>query len=129
MKKLLLIFLFLTTSLFADLNWAEDYETALEQAKNENKKVTIMFTLGGCHVCEKMKAEVYTQQEVMDYVKKYFVPLDLNLDIDDKEGFQVFGTPTFYFLDSNGKQIGDVKVGGSNTMGFLKKLKQVQATK
>ena len=129
MKKMFLLLLFISSTLFADLNWAEDYESALEQAKKEHKKVMIMFTLGGCHVCEKMKAEVYTQKEVMDYVEKYFVPLDLNLDVDDKEGFQVFGTPTFYFLDSNGKQIGDAKVGGSNTMGFMKKLKQVQAAK
>ena len=128
MKKLLIIGLFLVTSLFADLNWADDYESALAQAKEQNKIVMIMFTLGGCHVCEQMKSEVYTQKEVMDYVKKYFVPLDLNLDVDDKEGFAVYGTPTFYFLDSNGKQIGDVKVGGSNAMGFMKKLKSVKAT-
>ena len=129
MKKLFLLFLFLASSLFADLNWAEDYETGLAQAKKENKKVILMFTLTSCQVCKNMKNDVYTQKEVQDYVAKYFVPIELNLGFDDKEGFQVFGTPTFYFLDSNGKQIGDVKVGGSNEMGFMKKLKQVQAAK
>ncbi len=129
MKKLFLLLLFLTSSLFADLNWAEDYETGLAQAKKENKKIILMFTLSACQVCKNMKDEVYTQKEVQDYVAKYFVPIELNLDFDDKEGFQVFGTPTFYFLDSNGKQIGDVKVGGSNTMGFMKRLRAVQASK
>lgn len=129
MKKLFLLVLFLTSSLFADLNWAEDYETGLAQAKAEHKKVIIMFTLSACQVCEKMKEEVYTQKKVMDYVEKYFVPIELNLDLDDKEGYEVFGTPTFYFLDSNGKQIGDVKVGGSTVDGFMKKLQEVQAAK
>lgn len=129
MKKLFLLVLFLTSSLFADLNWAEDYETGLAQAKKENKKIILMFTLSACQVCEKMKDEVYTQKNVMDYVEKYFVPIELNLDLDDKEGFEVFGTPTFYFLDSNAKQIGDVKMGGSTVDGFMKKLKQVQAAK
>ncbi len=129
MKKLLLLLLFLSSALFADLNWAEDYETGLAQAKKENKKVMLMFTLSACQVCEKMKEEVYTQKKVMDYVEKYFVPIELNLDLDDKEGFEVFGTPTFYFLDSNGKQIGDVKIGGSTVEGFMKKLKAVQAAK
>ncbi len=129
MKKLFLLVLFLTSSLFADLNWAEDYETGLAQAKKENKKIILMFTLSACQVCEKMKDEVYTQKKVTDYVDKYFVPIELNLDIDDKEGYEVFGTPTFYFLDSNGKQIGDVKMGGSTVDGFMKRLKQVQAAK
>ena len=126
MKKLLLITLFLTSALFADLNWAEDYETGLAQAKKEHKITMLMFTLTNCHVCETMKETVYTQKEVMDYVKKYFVPIELNLDLDDKEGYAVYGTPTFYFLDSNGKQIGDMKVGGSTKDGFIKKLKSVR---
>ncbi len=129
MKKLFLLFLFLTSSLFADLNWADDYESALTQAKEEKKIVMVMFTLTECHVCKIMKKSVYTDPDVMAYVEKYFVPVELNLDIDDKEGFAVFGTPTFYFLDSNAKQIGDVKVGGSTVDGFMKKLKQIQAAK
>ena len=127
MKKLFLLLLLITSTLFADLNWAEDYESGLEQAKKEKKIVLLMFTLTNCHVCEGMKENVYTQPKVMEYVKKYFIPIELNLDIDEKEGYAVYGTPTFYFLDSNGKQIGDMKVGGSTTDGFMKKLKSVRA--
>lgn len=127
MKKMFLLMLLLSTALFADLNWAEDYESGLAQAKKENKPVMLMFTLTNCHVCETMKETVYEDKAVMDYVAKYFVPIELNLDLDDKEGYAVYGTPTFYFLDSNGKQIGDMKVGGSTVDGFMKKLKSVRA--
>ena len=127
MKKIFLMALFLTSTLFADLNWADDYESGLEQAKQEKKIVMLMFTLTNCHVCETMKETIYTQPEVMAYVKKYFVPIELNLDIDDKEGYAVYGTPTFYFLTSDGKQIGDMKVGGSTKDGFMKKLAAVRA--
>ncbi len=129
MKKIFLMVLLLTSTLFADLDWADDYESGLEQAKKEKKIVMVMFTLTECNVCRQMKENVYTDPEVMAYVKKYFVPIELNLDIDDKEGFTVFGTPTFYFLTSEGKQIGDVKVGGSTLEGFKKKLKEVRAGK
>ena len=129
MKKLLLLLLFVSSALFADLNWAEDYETGLEQAKKEHKKVMLMFTLTNCHVCETMKETVYEDKQIMAYVKKYFVPIELNLDLDDKEGYAVYGTPTFYFLTSEGKQIGDMKVGGSTTDGFMKKLKTIQTSK
>ncbi len=127
MKKMLLLLLLLNSMLFADLNWADDYESGLAQAKKEHKIVMLMFTLTNCHVCEGMKENVYTQPKVMAYVKKYFVPIEQNLDLDDKEGYAVYGTPTFYFLDSNGKQIGDMKVGGSTVDGFMKKLKAVRA--
>lgn len=127
MKKLLFLALLISSTLFADLNWAEDYESGLAQAKKEHKIVMLMFTLTNCHVCEGMKEDVYTKPQVMAYVKKYFVPIELNLDIDEKEGYAVYGTPTFYFLDSNGKQIGDMKVGGSTVDGFMKKLKSVRA--
>ena len=129
MKKLFLLLLFVSTTLFADLNWAEDYETGLAQAKKENKKIILMFTLSSCQVCKQMKKDVYTQKEVQDYVAKYFVPIELNLDFDEKEGYEVFGTPTFYFLDSNAKQIGDIKMGGSTADGFMKRLRQVEAGK
>lgn len=127
MKKVLLLLLFVSATLFADLNWAEDYESGLAQAKKEHKIVMLMFTLTNCHVCEGMKENVYTQPEVIAYVKKYFVPIEQNLDIDEKEGYAVYGTPTFYFLTSDGKQIGDMKVGGSTVDGFMKKLKSVRA--
>lgn len=127
MKKLLFLTLLISSTLFADLNWAEDYESGLAQAKKEHKIVMLMFTLTNCHVCEKMKETVYEDKAVMDYVAKYFVPIELNLDLDDKEGYAVYGTPTFYFLNSNGKQIGDMKVGGSTVDGFIKKLKSVRA--
>jgi len=126
MKKLFVLVLFLSTALFADLNWAEDYESGLAQAKKENKKVMLMFTLTNCHVCEMMKEKVYEDKRIMDYVAKYFVPIELNLDLDDKEGYEVYGTPTFYFLQSDAKLI-DMKVGGSTADGFLKKLQHIQA--
>ena len=129
MKKLWVWMFLLNSLLFADLNWAEDYDSALSQAQKEHKKVIVMFTISGCHVCKMMRDDVYSDAEVIAYVEKYFVPVDLNLDFDDKEGYEVFGTPTFYFLDFNAKQIGDVKIGGSNKMGFMRKLREIQASK
>jgi len=129
MTKLFILLLFITSTLFADLNWADDYESGIAQAKKEHKKVIVMFTLTSCQVCKMMKDKVYTDKEVQAYVGKYFVPIELNLDIDEKEGYEVYGTPTFYFLDANAKQIGDVKVGGSTVDGFMKRLKKVQASK
>ena len=129
MIKRLMFILLVTTSLFADIDWAEDYTQALKQAKEENKKVLLMFSREDCNACNKMKREVYTDPEVSDYVNSFFVPVEIDMEYDSRKGFKVFATPTYYFLDSEGKQIGRVMVGGADAKSFLKKLQEVEHAK
>ena len=125
MKKIIFLLALLPVIIFADINWAEDYESGLAKAKKEHKKVMLMFSLEECHVCQMMKEKVYTDKEVQKYINNNFVAIELVIDFDDKHGYEVYGTPTYYFLTSEGKQIGDMKIGGSTIKGFLKKLHQV----
>jgi len=126
MVKWLITTLLLTTALFADLDWAESYKDALKQAKQENKKILIMFSREDCAACNKMKAEVYTDAEVVNYVTTFFIPVEIDMEYDPREGFKVYATPTYYFLDADGKQIGRVMVGGADAKSFLKKLQEVE---
>jgi thioredoxin-related protein len=128
MVKGLITTLLLTASLFADLDWAENYTNALKQAKQENKKVLIMFSREDCDACNKMKAEVYTDTEVVNYVTTFFIPVEIDMEYDSREGFKVYATPTYYFLDAEGKQIGRAMVGGADANAFLKKLREVEST-
>ena len=129
MKKIILLLAVLPSLLFAEIHWAEDYESGLAQAKKEHKKVMLMFTLEECHVCEMMKEKVYTNKEVESYINENFVPIESVLDFDGKHGYAVYGTPTYYFLTPEGKQIGDMKLGGSTIEGFLKLLKKINKSK
>ena len=124
--KLFIAIFFAFTSLFADFDWADSYQEALSKAKEENKKVLIMFSKESCGACRKMKKEVYTDPEVTAYVEAFFVPVEIDTETDSKEGYKVFATPTYYFLDSDGKQIGRVMVGGADAKSFLKKLQEVE---
>lgn len=130
MKKILFIALLLTSSLFAELDWAPSYEQGLAQAKKEHKIVMLMFSKKTCKTCNVMKKSVYENDEVAEYVKNFFVPVEIDIEVrPDKYGYAVFGTPTYYFLDSNGKQIGRMMVGGATAEGFLQKLKDVKQGK
>lgn len=126
MLKLLTATLFIATSLFADLDWAESYKEALDQAKKEHKKVLIMFSKEDCKACNKMKTEVYSDPEVSEYISTFFIPVEIDTEYDRREGYKVYGTPTYYFLDSNGEQIGRMMVGGADAKTFLKKLQEVE---
>jgi thioredoxin-related protein len=130
MKKILLIALFLTTSLFAELDWAPSYEQGLAKAKKEHKIVMLMFSSKTCKMCNYMKKTVYENDDVADYVNNFFVPIEVDVQAHpDKYGYQVIGTPTYYFLTSDGKQIGRMMMGGATPEGFLQKLKDVQQGK
>lgn len=130
MKKILFTLVFLTASLFAELDWAPSYEQGLAQAKKENKIVMLMFSKKTCKMCKVMKTKVYENDDVAEYVKNFFIPVEIDIEVHpDKYGYAVFGTPTYYFLDSNSKQIGRMMVGGASTEGFLEKLKDVKQGK
>jgi len=127
MKKYLLTFLFLTGSLFAELDWAPSYKEGLAQAKKENKIIMLMFSIKECRMCNYMKKTVYEDEAVSEYIENFFVSVEVDIEAHpDKYGYDVFGTPTYYFLDSNGTPIGRSMVGGADPEGFLKKLQEVR---
>ena len=45
MPRVLFIFLFITTSLLAEMNWAEDYKSGLKEAAQKQKKVIDMVNI------------------------------------------------------------------------------------
>jgi len=86
----------LTYQQFAELDWAPSYEQGLAQAKKEHKIVMLMFSKKSCKMCNVMKKSVYENDDVAEYVKNFFVPVEIDIEVyPDKYGYQVFGTPTY----------------------------------
>lgn len=126
MKKIIISILLLSLTLLADLNWASSYEDGLAKAKSENKIAMIMFTTKTCKMCNYTKDIVYENENVMEYMENFFVPIEVDIEgHPEKYGYKVFGTPTYYFLNSDGKQIGRMFMGGAKPDGFVTKLKEV----
>ncbi len=126
MKKILLLFLSLL--LFAaDFDWVSSLTKALDLAKKEHKIVMLMISQPGCPTCEYMDDVAFENEELSEYVQNYFIPLKLNLKEAKKLGFKAYGTPTFYFLDENGKKITRALVGGATAKTFLAKLQEIRS--
>ena len=120
----LLWILLLSSSLFASsaIQWYDDFDEASMEAKKTHKPIIVMFTTSWCGVCNMMKEKVFTDQEIIKKQSENFISLMYDKEFDDfPKRFDVFGTPTFYFLDSNAKEL-DIKIGGSNLMGWNKEL-------
>ena len=94
-----------TQTLFLDKN----YNDVLKQSKIEKKPIALMFYATWCEHCKKMKNEVFTDNDVINYYNTNFICMAI--DAESKEGtelknrlqskFRVKFYPTFGFLDGN----------------------------
>ena len=111
MRKLLLLALFLT-SIFAfewsgKVNWAMSYDLAKQLAKKEHKLIMVDVALSHCPPCRYLAENVYTNDEVANYINKNFVPVFYLADRDniplEVQNYFTGSTPTIMFIKPNGE--------------------------
>ena len=86
-----------------EANVVNDYNKALQMAKEQNKPLLIDFTGWACVNCRKMEENVWTQPEVTKYITENFILVSLY--VDDKEKLPVTERFTYKQLDGNTKEI------------------------
>ncbi|MDE3235943.1 MAG: thioredoxin family protein [Bacteroidota bacterium] len=64
-----------------------DYEKALQMAKEQHKALLVDFTGWACVNCRKMEENVWTKPEVYNYIKEHFILVSLY--VDDKQKLPV----------------------------------------
>ncbi len=70
-----------------EANVINDYDKALQMAKEQHKPLLIDFTGWACVNCRKMEENVWTQPEVYNYIKENFILVSLY--VDDKQKLPV----------------------------------------
>lgn len=124
MKKLLFLFI-LSVSLFADINWVYDFKEAKTLAKQHDKIIKVFISMEACPICTYMKEKVFTDKQVEMFMKKNFINYYIDLDMDKvPDDFEVYGTPTTYFLRADGEVIETI-IGGTRQGYYLPKLKAI----
>ncbi|WP_428738844.1 thioredoxin family protein [Sulfurimonas sp.] len=108
--KAVLLSICLTHSIYA-LEWVS-YEDALQIQKQTKKPIMIDVVRTLCHYCNDMNDNVFENEAMATWLEERFIPVKINLDfnsmpIDQEVSF----TPTFFFLDTQGKII--KKIPGS----------------
>ena len=86
-----------------EANVVNDYEKALQMAKQQHKPVMIDFTGWACVNCRKMEENVWTQPEVRDYIRNNFILVSLY--VDDRGLLPVEQRFTYTTKDGNNKEI------------------------
>jgi thioredoxin-related protein len=109
------------------VNNYESFEEAKKVAKAENKIIMIRGTLPFCKWCIKMDREVMVEPEVREALDKSFVVTEVNVGIEKLPlGMTSLGTPSFYFVASDGKTIIDQISGFGDKQEFLELLETIK---
>jgi thioredoxin-related protein len=124
-KRIAAALLLTASALFAELTWVEDYEKGLARAKEEGKAVMVMLSKEHCPACRYMKEIVFDDDEIAEAVEAHFVPVLLDVNTHLLHGLSFIGTPTFYFLQQNGRRI-ERYDGGANQKEFMDLLRRVE---
>jgi thiol:disulfide interchange protein len=84
-------------------NVINDYEKALQMAKEQHKPLLLDFTGWACVNCRKMEENVWTQPEVYNYIKENFILVSLY--VDDREKLPLEQRFTYTTTDGKQKQL------------------------
>jgi len=123
--KSLLFFIVCILALHAnELQYENNFDTAIAKANKQQKKVMMIYSAVWCPECNYMKDVVFKDEKVLKYIQKHYVVLALDIQKDTlPKGFDYIGIPTFFFIDKNAK---NKIIGGSKANIFLQKLKALK---
>jgi thioredoxin-related protein len=116
------VFLFLymlSLSVFAaDIKWLK-MEDALQIAKKENKVLMVEVSAHACKYCKEMANTTFKDEKIVAKINTYFAPVIFYNDSDSvPPKFFSKGTPTFFFVDKNGKKLMPPIFGAWNVNDF-----------
>ena len=91
----------------SQLEWFDDLDSALAEARAHSKAVLLQFHREECAGCKKMSARTYPDPDVQRELFEWFVPLHLDIlkNRTVRSRYSAYWTPSFYFLDYHGKML------------------------
>lgn len=100
-------------SYLAGLTWyrsAAGLEKGFLIASQENKPVIVYFWAIWCQYCAKFQTDTLGNPQVKKILEEDYVlvAMDLDVDRDVANNYQVFAPPAVVFLDGKGKELGRV---------------------
>jgi thioredoxin-related protein len=90
-----------------EINWRDNWDSALEEAKKENRRVLLELYMDSCPHCTHLHTETHVDEGVIQEVNAKYIPVRLegrsHMDIVKK--FSVTGAPTTLVFSPEGKEL------------------------
>ncbi len=117
-------FLFILSASFSliygqDVKWETNLEKALIRARAEKKIIFVDVWAAWCGPCKRLQKEVFPNPQVKIALTQV-IPLSLQTRTEDnsetesvwaEKAYNIEAYPTMFFLDQNGKRIGEPHLG------------------
>lgn len=137
MMKTLLLLVFINLSVFAahiddyakEMNFQRDYNTALVQAKKENKILVMVLGADYCPWCRKFERKTLSSKLIKPKLNNEVITLvvDKKFDIDSfPKKFRTNYTPMVFFINPKDESIIEDTVGYMKKKDFLSALNNAQ---
>ena len=129
MRKIFITALLLASALMANqINWAKDYNSAIETAKKEHKPVMFVISRHTCKYCVILEKTTFSDDRVIKALNKDFVSVVSYTDERDyiPAGMYQGSTPSTWFLFSDGEPMYQPVVGAIGADSFLGGLQSVK---
>ncbi|MBE0514419.1 thioredoxin family protein [Sulfurimonas sp.] len=129
MKIFISLFILYSTLFSTELNWLNDYDEALAEAKKQEKGVYLFIGADVCRWCERFKKMTLSKQKAIDRLQEEYVLLYLSRDRHNiPKQFVTKGVPRHYFLTNRGEII-HADRGSREVDGFLDLIEEVNLKK
>ena len=87
------------------IDWAGDYQSAVQQAGQTHKPLLLVFVKPGDSDCERMKNSTYVDDRIIKYINRNFVSVildvELNKELADKYEISKLPTHVITFPDQS----------------------------
>ena len=129
---LLLVFLVFVIIVFLaaprdTLDWIEDYDAGIEQARQQNKPVLLAFYKPTAPMSINMFDNTYNKSDVIEYVETNFVPILINVDKypEIAKLYNINYYPTHYIKKPDSDELFGPILGFDPPESFISQLKEL----
>ncbi len=113
------------------LQWAKSWDSAVEEARKDNKVILVDFYADWCIWCKKLDGTTLSDQAVAAFLSEKTIPLRLDVDHEGRDfsnRYRINGLPTVLVLNTDGSERG--RIGGYlPPRQFLERMKVLVGTK
>ena len=111
-----------------EIRWAKDFDSGILQATKENKPVMFVFSRHTCKYCVILEKTTFSDERVIKKLNENFVSIVSYTDENDYTPRELWrpGTPSTWFLKSDGEPMYQPLVGAIDAENFLQGLDVVK---
>jgi uncharacterized protein YyaL (SSP411 family) len=92
--------------MMGEINWRDNWDSALQEAKKEDRRILLELYMDGCPHCARLHSETHADEKVVQAINDKYIPIKLegrqNMDIVKK--FNVTGAPTTLLFSPDGEE-------------------------